>query len=522
MTLTVTQRLGRDIMELQHSPRRLSEEPEEAAGEYSPLVSRLLALGFGGVSVVAVVTCVVLMSAIADLETHIEGLRSDEAAMRESLHLAMAVREQYIHQAHSMIEGSPNHLDHYAEWVAGIEAGLLALRGRVPSGEVPRLDRLSQGTRALDRLFRRHVVPAIRLGRVESLGEVHEQMEPIAGKIAEDADAIVEALGARASRAHYLARRGTRRAMIEAAGCAMAALLLGAFFAWRIRRAVLLPLRTISAAATRFGRGNFEQRVGGVGEGEFGAVALAFNRMVRELRAREQRLLASERMAAIGQIAAGVAHEINNPIAVIRGCIGTMLPEASSDQLRRELEMLDEEAAVCQRIAEDLLACARPEKLVTERVQLHDLVASTVDRFATSGRADRARLSIDVVPGVIEADSARLRQVLINLLRNAIQASPVEGTVTVEGRPAADGGYVLSVIDQGDGIDSENKERVFEPFFTTTKDGAGLGLTISRGIVDAHGGRISVVCPVEGGARLEITLPADSPRTASDVERVET
>lgn len=476
----------------------------------APVVSRQLVLGFGLISAVAVAMCAMLVQQVHEVGGLVAGMTADEVAIRDSLDLAMAVREQYIHQAHSIIEGSRGHLEHYDGWVERIQHKLSALQSSVPGAEQERLRRLARDTARLDELFRTQALPAIDRNDPAALGAAHAAIERVAKQVAEDADAIVIALESRMSHAHVMATDTTQLGLWMGAGCAVTVVLLGMFFTWRIRRAVLLPLQTIAASATRFGRGEFEQRVGDVGEGELAAVSVAFDRMAEELQAREHRLLASERMAAIGQLAAGVAHEINNPIGVIRGYLRTMLPEASSAQLRSELAILEEEAATCQRIAADLLAYARAPELNVDHVQMDDLIVQTVTRYADSGEADGARIRADVLPGSVVGDRGRIRQVILNLLRNAVHASPPGGTVRVEGRCAPDQGYVWAITDEGPGVPVADRQRVFEPFFSQS-GGSGLGLAVCQGIVRAHGGRICVGAGPTGGARLEVVFHAKPP-----------
>jgi len=209
-------------------------------------------------------------------------------------------------------------------------------------------------------------------------------------------------------------------------------------------------------------------------------------------------------MAAIGQLAAGIAHEINNPIGIIRGYLRTMLPEAHHDALREELRILDEEAAACQRIAEDLLAYARTPELTKESVQIDLLIEDAANRFASTSK-EVPRVRVDAETATVSADPVRLRQVINNLARNAIEAGSPE--VEIVGRRIGTTEYLMRVLDRGPGIRDEARSRIFEPFFSTRRGGSGLGLAVCSGIIRAHGGSIEASDREGGGTAITVTLP---------------
>lgn len=167
--------------------------------------------------------------------------------------------------------------------------------------------------------------------------------------------------------AHTLATDATTRGLWVAALGILLVLLLSVGFAMRLRAAVLTPLADITAAARAFADGDFGTAARDPDrpkiQGELAELADAFEHVRQELAARETKLVHNERVAAIGQLAAGVAHEINNPIGIIRGYLRTMSPDADAETLREELGILDEEAGRCERIAADLLAYARSDDL---------------------------------------------------------------------------------------------------------------------------------------------------------------
>ena len=473
------------------------------------VLSRRLAGGFAAVSFVALAMCLVLEALLGTVESSVGEMQSGEATIREGLALATAAREQYIHQAHILIEQSDGHMDHYPEWVERVQSGAQALRARLPASEHWRIDAVIKDSIALDSLFRSELLPA--LGRPDFAVVVrqnHDQLERLSADAVSHADALARSAEAGMAHEHHRAIRASRWGLLAGAGGMLLVVLLSVLYTARLRRSLLTPLASLVSAAGRFGQGEFSTRVGRIGEGELQAVADACDHMAVELQAREQRLLAAERMAVIGQFAAGIAHELNNPIGVIRGYLKTMKPTQPADMLKEELQILDEEAAACQRIAEDLLAFAAPRGLHREQTRVDEVLGSAVQRFVDSGEAQGHEISVAAAPAELLADAGRLRQVLFNLLRNALQASPPGSPIEVTGEIAPDErSYILSVADRGPGVRDEDKPRIFEPFFSKHIGGSGLGLAVCHGIIAAHGGRITVEDRSGPGAVLKVYLP---------------
>jgi signal transduction histidine kinase len=212
-------------------------------------------------------------------------------------------------------------------------------------------------------------------------------------------------------------------------------------------------------------------------------------------------------MAAIGQLAAGVAHEVNNPIQVIRGYLKTMGPDTPPDVLGEELKILDEEAAACQRIAEDLVAFARVPELRRDYTDMERLLRESARRFGETDEGAKQRIDLTVEPGHALADGGRLRQVVRNLLLNASSFSASDQPIEVVGRPWGTSGYEIAVSDRGPGITAEDQAKIFEPFFTKRAGGSGLGLSVCMGIARAHGGTIEVENNPDGGATFRVRIP---------------
>jgi signal transduction histidine kinase len=480
------------------------------------VIARRLALSFASVSIVAVVMCGMLIAIIGDVAGLVANMQTSEGAIRESLVLATAVREQYIHEAHWIIEQDPQHLEHYKEWVERVRSGAETLKPLVPAAERWRVAQVLNDSRALDEVFRTSLVPALNRGDKAGVVKYHKQADDLAQRATRQADFIARTVEQRMAMDHTSATRATRVGLLIGAIGVLLVLSLSIVFTIRLRQAVLRPLEVLSAAARRFGSGDFRSRVGPVGEGELRAVSTAFDRMAEELEAREARLVESERMAAIGQLAAGVAHEINNPIQVIRGYLKTMGPDTPPEVLGEELQILDEEAAACQRIAEDLVAFARAPELHRDHIDMEQLLCESVRRFGETSEGSNQPVHLTADPGRALADRGRLRQVIRNLLLNAAYFSKTDQPIEVRGRRWGAGGYEISVSDSGPGISPEDRGKIFEPFFTKRAGGSGLGLSVCMGIVRAHGGTILVENNADHGATFRVRIP-DTTSDAKDV-----
>jgi two-component system NtrC family sensor kinase len=471
------------------------------------VIARRLAVSFALVSIVAVAMCGMLIAIIGQVAGLVANMQTDEVAIRESLVLATAVREQYIHQAHWIIEQDPDHLEHYEEWVARVRHGAERLKPLVPDAERWRVTQVLNDSEALDDVFQNLLVPAISRGENASVVRHHKDADELSQRATKQADFIAQSVEQRMAMDHTSATRAARAGLFTGATCVLLVLGLSVVFTRRLRLAVLQPLEVLSAAARRFGSGDFSSRVGPVGEGELRAVSTAIDRMAEELQAREARQIETERMAAIGQLAAGVAHEINNPIQVIRGYLKTMGPDTPPEVLGEELKILDEEASACQRIAEDLVAFARAPELRRDEIDMERLLCESVRRFGETSEGSDQPVHLTAQPGYALADGGRLRQVIRNLLVNAACFSKTDQPIEVIGRPWEVDGYEVSVSDLGPGIPPEDRSKIFEPFFTTRAGGSGLGLSVCMSIVRAHGGTILVDDNSPGGAIFRVRIP---------------
>ena len=241
--------------------------------------------------------------------------------------------------------------------------------------------------------------------------------------------------------------------------------------------------------------------------------------ITEELRLQEQ-LVHTERLSAVGELVAGVAHEINNPLQTVVGSVELMLEDYPSAAVRRDLETVRREAARAAQIVRSLLAFVRRGTPARVSVELNQLVteAARLREFQFQQKSIRLSMALSEVPLTVLGSREELQQVVMNLLMNAEQAVGCAGDGAVTIRTESRGGLcILEVADNGRGVTEELRGRIFEPFFTTKPigEGTGLGLSISHGIASSHGGTLELV-PAEHGAVFRLALPVHHLAEVSD------
>jgi two-component system sensor histidine kinase HydH len=236
----------------------------------------------------------------------------------------------------------------------------------------------------------------------------------------------------------------------------------------------------------------------------------------RELRARRRaaearvQLERSQRLSLLGQIAAGMAHEVKNPLASIKGAAEILTDENSPEEARREFrEILLKEVRRINTSVSDFLAFARPGETRFTQCDLTEVISRALRQLEAQAQKQLISFTQSLEPGVIiHGDPDKLHQVFLNLILNALQASPSGGRIDVAlTRDTRRGSAVLEIRDSGPGIPPKDLGRVFEPFFTTKPGGTGLGLAIAASIAEAHGGTLVLANNSAEGATARLTLP---------------
>lgn len=249
-------------------------------------------------------------------------------------------------------------------------------------------------------------------------------------------------------------------------------------------------------------------------EGEFSG-SICIVRDVTVDREKEMRFIMSERLASLGQMAASIAHEINNPLAAILGCAEGLMNRVKQDRydpelFKKYLNIVMEEVDRCKKITTGMLFFVRKSVAEKKTCDLHAILNQTLEIIALQGRLNQVEVRKQYGAEACSAfgSEGELRQVFLSLLTNALDAMNDKGVLTI--RTGKEGGVLtITISDSGAGIPKENLNRIFEPFFTTKSDqgGTGLGLSITRKILTNHGGDITVSSEQGNGATFTITLP---------------
>ncbi len=233
-------------------------------------------------------------------------------------------------------------------------------------------------------------------------------------------------------------------------------------------------------------------------------------------RLHDSEMVQAEHLATIGELAAGVAHEIRNPLAGIAGAIEIITKGFPADHPDREvLEDLRHEVHRIEKTLNDLLVYARPKPSHIGPTDLREITAHSLQMARQQTGSKKVSFSVEISPSLprFRADGEQLHQVLLNLILNAIQVLDDGGTVTVAARvlfPEAEnraGQLEITVSDTGPGIPPEHLERIFRPFYTTKRSGTGLGLSLSRRIISQHGGTLTAQSEIGHGSRFTIRIP---------------
>jgi two-component system NtrC family sensor kinase len=321
---------------------------------------------------------------------------------------------------------------------------------------------------------------------------------------------VVGILYVGAREADFLALNDTLRSRITL--IALLSIVLAGIIAIPTARFITRPIATQVDATQRLAQGDMTVRVPVTGNGELSVLARSFNSMVETLQKTQQELLHKEKLASMGQLSAGVAHEINNPLGTILLFADVMYNETDNDDpTRKDLEMIINEATRCKNIVSSLLNFARQQKVMAQATDVNELMEQVIIEVTHQPTFDGIEIKRELYAELpmIQADPEQLNQVFVNLLNNAAEAIDGNGIITISTQPVDNQWVEIKISDTGTGIPEEYLDKLFIPFFTTKPPGkgTGLGLSIVYGIVKMHRGQIFVQSEVGKGTTITISLP---------------
>ncbi len=283
-----------------------------------------------------------------------------------------------------------------------------------------------------------------------------------------------------------------------------------------VSRMVLKPIKYIELQARSIAAGDYSKIESPIRRDEFGVVIEAINTMSEELEQREEELIQSKKLASMGVLVAGVAHELNNPvnnISMIAQTYEEMYDKLTPTQRLEFMKKVDQESERIKQIVDNLLDFAKPREPRLSKVDINELLRKALLLVQNSLNVANIKSRVELAEGLPQLllDENQMQQVLVNLFINAAQAMRPEGRLTVRTSLDSENGMVeIRITDTGKGIPSEYIPHIFDPFFSTKEEGGtGLGLSVSYSIIKSHGGNIKVDSRMGLGTTFTIQLPVN-------------
>jgi signal transduction histidine kinase len=449
---------------------------------------------------------------------HARVVRYDAAGMEAAVELQVQLRHLRVHSLVLVADPSDARRDVVRADLARVDSALAALRQAVTNPDDVRLLGVIERdyTAYKDRLGLDHLPPANgSMADVARWSDNHHMADLIAPcqQLAEQQRGRMNAGLARTE--SQSAWAGRLLLLVGISGV-LGGLLSGFATARGLtRQAARLSVRVQAVQA------HLDQDVGAMTVerlGHLGDLDSQLDRVVgrvqqvcRKLQEQERDLLRAEQLAAVGQLAAGVAHEIRNPLTGVKLLLqAAARPETPTALTPERLNLLLREVARIERAVQGLMDFARTPPPVRRSHDLRDVASATAE--VARGRAEAKPVALRVEsptkPVPVSVDHDQMLSLLTNLVFNAIDATPPGGEVVVRVESASDGGAVVAVADTGPGVAPEVMDRLFTPFVTTKPTGTGLGLTLARRIAKEHGGTLTAANRTAGGASFTLTLPA--------------
>ncbi|MEN8263380.1 MAG: ATP-binding protein [Nitrospirota bacterium] len=294
-----------------------------------------------------------------------------------------------------------------------------------------------------------------------------------------------------------------------------AIMFFGSMFGLWMARKVLKPILVINRGVKKIGEGELGHKIPEEGMGEVKELAESFNKMSVELKelvdaikSAQAKLVRTEKLYAIGEFSAGVAHEIRNPLTSIKLLVQTIRNTGESFS-GNDIDIIDKEINRINRIIKSFLEFAKPEKIEKRDVNIKEVLDDVLTISKPKMRHSGIKLieTLPLVTPIIYGNYDALKQVFLNLILNAMQAMDDEGGTLEVGAFADEKSLSVMIKDSGTGISEKDQKKIFDPFFTTKKEGTGMGLALTHNIIDEHSGRIDIESSPGEGTIIKVELP---------------
>ena len=474
-------------------------------------VRSILTVGFGIVVGLFALATLVTIGSVSRVR-NLEGSLAHFDHAKHEGHLTLsAVQRAFMHQSRMLIRGEPSDMAEYRDACRAARQRVNQLEEASRSvGVTEGADDIRRTFDELERYFAEVVLPVLGESTSETI-MYHNHLAALteqAGTLNQDLNFILEERAADVRGELENVLRLTQSATVTMLSLSV---LVAIIVAVALVRFIARPVAELHRASNAIGSGAMNVQVKAAGPGELVDLAQGFNEMVTALRESRQLIAEQERRAAIGELAAGIAHELNNPLGVIRGYLKMLKKEVDGEQPNKDIDIITDEVDQCQLIVQGLLELARPQAIERQPTELVGLVREVLERLDMARPAQGPRINLVSPASAIEApvDGQAIKRVLVNLINNASDAAGPDGEVDIA-IEESEGQAIISVSDSGAGISPDIRGDLFKPFRTTKPDGTGLGLAISDALVRAHDGRIEVADGAKGGALFRVIVPITS------------
>jgi signal transduction histidine kinase len=296
-------------------------------------------------------------------------------------------------------------------------------------------------------------------------------------------------------------------------GILVATVVLGSLLAWIMARSLSRPISDLRGAMAIVGAGNLNHPVKVDSEDEIGDLARAFAGMTDRLRETQSQLVQSEKLASLGEMAAGVAHGLRNPLSSLRASAQLVLKHPNSPAAGEQLQAIIDEVDRLDRRISHLLTFSKPAPFRPGLERIEPLVQAALPTFADRIRSQGVTLVVAIDPALPEVaiDPMKVEQALLELIGNALDAMPAGGRLEIAAKASnhvdRPPGITVTIKDTGRGISPDTLREVGQPFFTTRPEGTGLGLATARRFIEQHGGKVELQSEVGVGTTVSIWLP---------------